>query len=247
MKEGKPLEELNNTDYDEKKLEKLLLMPIVCRKRNKSIEIKDEVIYTGQVFYTSPDEDMSDIAIDFYEILYSKALNGTKILTKQDITNCCFAGDTMNSFNTIANLLKRKNKELSTDEENLLRAYEKRYHCLANFWILPSCIGRRGRKGNNLDSMDIFLNSLEQDYDGVMKKHQSFYTAWGNISSFRTDHFLDRYVEKDTDSVRKLYAYKDAKKIIDEAIKRIEIRAEDISKSDIGKELWRYFCKHNLV
>lgn len=253
MVEGKKLKERLNDKEKAEKIEKLLLMPIKCRKKYKTIEIEGEVIYTGQEFYASPDEDMSDIAIAFYEIMYSKVLNSTKILTKSgiteitDITNCCFAGDTMNSYNTVANLVKRKNKKLTLEDKELLGKYQKKYHCLANFWILPSCLGRRGKKGNNLDSMDIFLNCIDKDYEGVMKKHESYYEAWNNISDFRKDHFLNGYINKDTDIVRKSYADKDGETLINEAIARMEQRAKDISKSDIGIELWKYFYEHNLV
>lgn len=244
MKEGNKLEE-KLTDEQKAEVQKILLLPIVCSKRYKSIEIQDNVIYSGQEFYTSPDEDMSDIAIVFYEILYANALNGKKILSGKDLANCCFAGDTMNSFNTILNMLKKK--ELSDEEEALLEKYQKHYHCLANFWILPSCIGRRSRKGNNLDSMDIFLNGIDEDYDGVMKKHLSYYKAWSNVSDFRKEHYLSGYKNKKTESIRKSYADKDGKSIINEAIERIKQRAKDISDSDKGKELWEYFQSHKWI
>ncbi len=244
MKEGNKLEE-KLTDEQKAQVQKILLLPIVCSKRYKSIEIQDNVIYSGQEFYMSPDEDMSDIAIVFYEILYANALDGKKILDRKDLTNCCFAGDTMNSFNTISNTFKKK--ELSGEEEALLEEYQNQYHCLANFWILPSCIGRRSRKGNNLDSMDIFLNGIDEDYDGVMKKHLSYYKAWSNALDFRKDHFLTGYINKKTESVRKSYAEKDGVTIINEAIKRIEQRAKDISGSDKGKELWEHFHRCNWI
>ncbi|MDD3416579.1 MAG: hypothetical protein PHY47_21735 [Lachnospiraceae bacterium] len=227
------------TDKQKAEVQKILLLPIVCSKRYKSIEIQGDEIHSGQKFYTSPDEDMSDIAIAFYEILYANALNGKKILSGEDLADCCFAGDTMNSFNTISNMLKKK--EISNEEEVLLEEYEKQYHCLANFWILPSCIGRRSRKGNNLDSMDIFLNSIDDDYDGVMKKHLSYYKAWSKVADFRRDHCLNGYVKRTTESVRKSYADKDGETIINEATDRIKQRAIDISESDKGKELWKYF------
>lgn len=236
-----------NKMYDKKRLEELLLMPIMCKARYKSIEIKNGIILTGQQFYSSPDEDMSDIAIAFYEIMYSKVLNGAKILIENkkrmitDITNCCFAGDTMNSFNTIANLLKDKKNELSNDDKKLLEDYQEKYHCLANFWILPTCLGRRGKKGNNFDSMDIFLNTLEEDYGGVFKKHQSYYRAWNNISSFRKAHFLEEYKQMKTAEIRELYLKKDAKTLIDISIKIMENRAKAISESNIGEKLWEYF------
>lgn len=251
--ENKRAEDLNNIDYDKEKLTELLLRPIVCSRKCKSIKIENGIISTGQEFYTKPDEDMSDIAIVFYEIIYSKVLNGAKLLTKNektkitDISNCCFAGDTMNSFNTIANFIKREHKELSKEDRDLLEKYQKKYHCLANFWILPACLGRRSKKGNNLDSMDIFLNGLEKDYDGIVKKHKSYYAVWSDFSNFRKDHFLGGYEKINTSTIRTLYAEKDVKNLINTAITRIERRAKDISESDIGKELWNYFCEHNLV
>lgn len=214
----------------------------MCKKYD-SLEIAENKIYSGQTYYSLPDADMSDIAVGFYRILYKKALDGVSILDGNDLANCCFAGDTMNSFNTISNMLRKK-ESLSNEEEKLLIKYEKQYHCLANFWILPSCIGRRSRKGNNLDSIDIFLNVLKEDYDSIMKKHLSYYRVWNNVFDFRKDHFLAGYNPIDTKRVRDLYAQRNGTKIINDAITRIEQRAKDISESKEAEELWNYFYEN---
>lgn len=45
------------------KVRKMLLMPIVVDKKVKEIHIKDDIIYSGQKYYSTADEDMSDFAI----------------------------------------------------------------------------------------------------------------------------------------------------------------------------------------
>jgi hypothetical protein len=110
--------------------------------------IEDDKVLSGQKYYSSADADMSDFAIGFYEIIYKEILKGKPILgQKGSLRNSEFAGDTMNSFNTIANCTPGagKSSRLRTEKEEwpeYLRVYHSQYHCLANFWILPMDIGR---------------------------------------------------------------------------------------------------------
>ena len=57
---------------------------------------------------------MSDFAIGFYSILYKGPLNNNPILDKKTnkLVNNNFAGDTMNSFNSIANCIPESGKKV---------------------------------------------------------------------------------------------------------------------------------------
>lgn len=92
----------NLDESDRNWLRKILLTPIKC-EGSKVLEIDDKhnVILTSDTryCYQNGDPDMSDLAIVFYKILYGKEM------LKSDGDFRCheFAGDTMNSFNSVAN------------------------------------------------------------------------------------------------------------------------------------------------
>ncbi|CUU47518.1 hypothetical protein [Clostridium beijerinckii] len=58
----------------------ILLMPIYCDKKHGKISREDNKIKTGQKYRSMPDEDMSDFAIGFYEIIYKDMLNSKPLL-----------------------------------------------------------------------------------------------------------------------------------------------------------------------
>ena len=108
-----------------------------------------DVVYLGQKYAsTYVDEDMSDYAVGFYEILYKNLLGNQPMLNdKGNIINWKFAGDTMNRFETTANKTpgagKMKAKRTPESEwSDFLRIYKRSYHSFANFWILPVETGR---------------------------------------------------------------------------------------------------------
>lgn len=53
---------------------KILRTPIICCKKVPKTFFKDNVIYSPQLYYSIPDEDMSDFSVGFYEIVYKKIL-----------------------------------------------------------------------------------------------------------------------------------------------------------------------------
>ena len=71
--------EKENTVY------KILLTPIKCDKNIPKICLKDTVIYSPQLYKSTPDEDMSDFSVGFYKIVYKDILGGNnvEILTSQ--------------------------------------------------------------------------------------------------------------------------------------------------------------------
>lgn len=227
---------------------KILKMPIVCQMDVCRPYVHEGKIYTGQKYRTVSgqvlDEDMSDIAIGYYEILYGNLLMGTKVLDTSSslLFDCCFAGDTMNSFNSIANVTKgagktTKQRTISEEWPEDLQKYYDSYHCLANFWLIPMCIGRTSKKLNYYDSMDIFLGNIKDNYEDVMKKHQHYYDRVGNYEEFEKIHHIQAYnpIEKYK------YCEDNSNKLIEQAMNRIEQRAKDISESDISQLLWEYF------
>lgn len=233
---------------------KILKTQIVCKNRKGGIEYdpNSKVIYTGQKYYSKLDEDMSDFSIEFYKIIYKDILYEQMLKKDGTLENQCFAGDTINSFNSIANLIPKVGKTIEerkgTSREEWpknLTEYVKQYHCLANFWILPLCIGRTGKKLNYYDSMDIFLDKLNKDYK-VLEKHSSYFNAFSTFSEFKEKHFITKYNINDINITLSMYKDNKAEELIKQAQKMIDERAKEISDSRYCEELWDYFHSWNL-
>lgn len=241
----------HNLEDKQAQVYKVLLCPIVCDLSiAHSPYKKGDVICSGQTYRTrsghTADPDMSDFAVGFYKIVYKELL--AELLDESGfLLNCCFAGDTMNSFNSIANVTPSagKSKKSRTPESlwpNELRDYKHQYHCLANFWLIPMCIGRTSMKLNHFDSMDIFLDLLKVDYESVLKVYKDYLSKINSFDSFVTTHFLDAYIP--TKQIK--YCEENAYRLIEQAADRIKRRAEDLAKSKHSDELWEYFDKLGL-
>ena len=103
----------------EDQIHEILFMPIYCDKKHDKISCEDNKIKTGQKYSSTADEDMSDFAIGFYEIVYKDILNSKPLLEHNgSLCNNEYAGDTMNSFNTIANITPWSRK-ISCNKEQL--------------------------------------------------------------------------------------------------------------------------------
>jgi hypothetical protein len=127
----------------------VLISPI---KRDEHITSSDKehiqilparITSTSSIYYRNKswDEDMSDIAIRFYKEVFSGLYN----------EDDKYVGDTMNSFNRIANRVPEagKSRKCRAPEDEWppwLQDYYSSYHCLANFWVLPMRVGRGGCK-----------------------------------------------------------------------------------------------------
>ena len=73
----------------------ILMMPIKCDKNVKTISIENNYILSGQKYRSMEDEDMSDFAVGFYEIIYDSIIEPKGILNENGkFTNSDFAGDT---------------------------------------------------------------------------------------------------------------------------------------------------------
>lgn len=233
----------------------VLLMPIFCEQHSgfgheRKVEIKKEKnkIITTQIYWQEykdrntgetfrydfqPDCDMSDFACGFYEIIYKDFLNGKKIV---DDNGCLvdkeYAGDTMTSVSRLPNL---KNK----------------YHCLANFWVIPMELGRKSAHKLSKtsryfcieDFMDRFLLLLKYRLNEYKTDFPNYFIK-DKFEDFSSLHFLrESYV----DGKGNIIQYSD---FIDEQTEQylwncIRTRANDIA-GKYGNELWKYFEKNNL-
>lgn len=252
---------MNKTeDIKRKQVYYILLKPIECTTNDtKTIFLYNNMIYSSQAYHTKNgkcyDPDMSDFAIGFYKILYKDILNSHCILTKEGtLMNDEFAGDTMNSFNIIANHTPGagKSKKSRTPKEKwpeYLRIYKKQYHCLANFWILPREIGRtqygilnKLKEAN--DYMDKFLKKVETTID--FTNDREYYEKFKNWKLFVKKHYLiNSYVSKTLEV--EIYSENDSESFIEKAIEKMELRAKLIAESEIALELWEYFNAYDLV
>ena len=236
----------------------ILLKPIDCDKSQSKVYLSENRVISGQTYYSSADADMSDFSIGFYEIIYKEVLKGKPILgQKGSLKNSEFAGDTMNSFNTIANCTPGagKSSRQRTEKEEwpeYLRGYQTQYHCLANFWILPMEIGRttKGKLNKSIkpisDYMDRFLQLVESEvsYNGRDREYFKSFSGWND---FVSKHFLNGYL--DNNQQIELYSYFDEKghpNFITSALQKIEQRATCIAESEYANELWEYFDELKL-
>lgn len=246
----------------QKQVYEILLMPIECEKyKYNSIYREGKIIYTGQR-YTSKfsDADMSDFAIGYYEIIYKSVLRGELILSDDgNLSNPNFAGDTMNSFNTVANRVpgagkSRKARKLISRLlwPQYLQAYELNYHCLANFWLLPLELGRtlkpmsKARVGK--DYMDRFLQVYATDVKYYEVKYEQYFTRIGGFTEFANTHFL---IGNNVNENMQIEVYstpiKDGRKFIQRAQEIMKHRADLISKSAYAEPLWDYFNKLGIL
>jgi hypothetical protein len=226
---------------NQEQVKEILQMPIVCNKSIKGTVRRENVIYTGQKYYSNADEDMSDFAVGFYEIIYSNILKSGSILTERGyLVDKNFVGDTMNSFKIISNTY---NHNSSCWEKYLWEFFDK-YHCLANFWIIPMDIGRKSKKNNQYDSMDIFLNTVNNEFEDLSNKYTNYFGYLENPKEFLSKHFVDK--PKDNSKIREYYSSRDSEQLVGYAMNDIKKRAHKISTSEYSSKLWKYFNELKL-
>ena len=226
----------------------LLLAPIVCddRQRDKPIR-QGNTILTGQRYAsTFIDEDMSDFAVGFYEILYNRPILDNRGFIK----DLDYAGDTMNSFETTARRVLGRERPPEVEWPCYLREYKQRYRCLANFWVLPLEMGRtlkgplnKARRAQ--DYMDRFLRLIrtEAPFGGDGGGFFQSFTDW--------DDFVERQF------LRRGYLAREGKikemsggspeSFISGALAAMEDRARDIAESEYMEPLWSYFERNGVL
>lgn len=247
----------------------ILLMPIECYKdyNNGNIEIKKEnvkenvKIMSSQMYYPqyinenlipfrydwnpdkNPDEDMSDFACRFYEIIYKGILPGNTIIDKVgNLSDKQYCGDTMTSVSKIPSL-------------------KDRYHCLANFWILPMHIGhtfsgtpkylKKWSKTSDIynteDFMDRWLLLLKYKFVDFKENFSYYFHNFKSFEEFVDTHFLKgSYVDDNYNIVK----YSDSSLSEADLPKTLfgfmETRAKVISTSNYADDLWEFFNGYNL-
>lgn len=219
-------------------IKKILLMPIVSSKSVEGITIatrKDDgsqFILSSQRYNNETDEDMSDIAISYYETIYEKS----KPILNSDgkLANEQFAGDTMNSYRQIVS-----RNGCSEDKK---KEWFDLYHCLANFWILPMEIGRKGiclsKTKEAKDYMDGFLLFLRNNYNQYKEKYIYFFADM-NFDDFIKWECIDMYVENN--HIIQITGLKNPEDSINTMMKLVDMRASTLSKR-YTNELYKLFC-----
>jgi len=175
------------------------------------------------------DADMCDLAVEFYKVFQFP--NGEPVYS----LDLRFLGDTMNSLNTTRWTYYRStavDKSYQEFRHNPkiwppeLQELQSRYHCLANFWVLPMRIARggchlggacginRGCNNNEKDYVDKHLvkvvNFFLDDKDSFdcqsCGNHSDFYARFGageeGLSNFKSILCLEPYFESDGTPVK---------------------------------------------
>ena len=169
-------------------IEKILLTPIKVvssRQGKKKIFLKDGCIYTTCSLSKRKDCDVSDAAIYFYRFLYD--------FDKDWLPSEMFDGDTINSYNTVGRFASEGKKNF----------WANRYHCLANFWVLPVEIGRK-------------TNELSKSSGG---KQVATIESFNKGKRDYIDRFLHKYIESNKTYIAKYKEYSDRFPIKDFASK----------------------------
>lgn len=234
------------TREQREQVKEVLLTPIICQKRNKGIFLDNGVINSNQQYIRRADEDMSNVAVAFYNIIYKDIIPQNSILDGKFLADNNFAGDTINSYRSIARLVDFEQCDFHIKE--MVEEYYKSYHCLANFWVLPMKIGRQlPAKLNKYDSIDIFLEQISclEKYNNKIRKQYDLYGQKISCSNFKKIHFLQSYNEEK--NFGNYYQRKDVAYIINRAKTMINNRALEISNSDKAKDLYLDFCEKKLI
>lgn len=238
-------------DVKEKRVYDILLTPIICDKKIPQIIIQDGIIKSPQLYYSCADADMSDISMGFYRIVYKDILtdsNGEILNDKGYPIDKEFMGDTMHSFNSLANIiLKDSSKNFRSPVEKWpeeLNEYYLKYHCLANFWIIPMRHGRTSAKLSKYDSLDYYLTRVKDRFIDDTDGYFGRFVSW---EKFLASHCMSSYILRSNPLI--MYSSSDKKRCISE-LNRInefwKTRAEELVNKHTD-ELYEYFCKLGLV
>lgn len=245
------------------KVKEILLCPIIASKHFDGIRLftdfeGNKIILSGQKYGSIADEDMSDFAIGFYETVYQGLIPDKKLL-KEDggLLNMQFAGDTMNAKVYCG-------KDVDTNS-----SWKSKYHCLANFWLLPVHVGRtsaktpaderkysKSKNGIN-DFLDKFLEYYSDKYIEYADKYGDYVNCMAqdrdedkkikdtDIGVFYKNHYLlGSFVEKKNDGYKITNFSCDNKEldinICEDVWNLIKCRADKLAE-ECGEQLYKYF------
>lgn len=220
----------------------------------------NKIILSGQKYGSIADEDMSDFAIGFYETVYQGLIPDKKLL-KEDggLSNMQFAGDTMNA------------KVYCGKDVDTISSWKSKYHCLANFWLLPVNVGRSSAKtptderiySKSKNGINDFLDKFLEYYSDKYKEYADKYGDYVNcmaqdrdedknsehtdIGAFYKNHcLLGSFVEKKNDGYTITNFSCNNKKldinICEDVWDRIKCRAGKLAE-ECGEQLYKYFFK----
>lgn len=240
----------------------LLLTPILCSRTAQNIFHEGDHILSPQRYCYGLDPDMSDFAVGFYEVLYGDTLLAGQKLLRPDgfVADVELAGDTMNSFNTVANIVlgdvDSKHRSPKSEWPEDLRIFHRRFSSLANYWLLPMRLGRTGTKLNRYDSVDLFLDRLKSEFPQLQSAETISYRGFQANNYFRQFRDYDdfcgiHYASAGIEAEKLLTLYRnkdDCPTIIRAMIDNIEVRAKWIAEdSTIADPLWEYFAGLGLL
>jgi len=252
----------------------ILLCPVFCIKDYHGIDVfKDadgnNVIVSGQKYISDvSDEDMSDFTVGYYDILYRNVLNSihfTSILDEHGyLVSREFAGDSINSFTSIATVGLGPNWKFNVSPAqwpDYLSEYHKRYHCLANFWLIPMRHGRRGMKLSKYDSGRYYICRILNEYSKfsadkniIYNKHKyKNYFRVVSKNDFLNLHHIDSDITDSSDLLALLSPYKkhndsNCRELVSEAMKMLKNRACKIALDDeVSSGLYDYFAELGLI
>lgn len=245
-------------DIKKEQVYNILLMPIECTKhsgfnteRKIIIKKKKNCIETTQTYWPEyidkntgekfrynfkSDCDMSDFACGFYEIVYKDLLNGKQVVNNNGcFVDKNFAGDTMTSVSKLPRL-------------------KNRYHCLANFWIIPMELGRKSKHELSKtskkycieDFMDRFLLLLKYNLDDYKKEFQNYFFKIDSFEKISNFHFIgDSYLDEEYNVIQYSDTInEDTESYLWNCIKK---KAKMISNSEFSSELWQYFNNNKII
>jgi len=192
----------------------------------------------------NPDCDMSDFACGFYEIIYRDILPGHIVCEDGNLFDKEFAGDTMNTVKKMPSLTEK-------------------YHCLANFWLLPMQLGRMSNHELSKtdpqymiqDYMDRFLIAVQDKLEEYRRVFPRCFAEMRTFEDMVNVHSLEgSYVEliDSEDLAEKEYVvqtFSDMPTVFKEETvwECIQKRARVIADSQYGEELERYFISLGLI
>lgn len=223
----------------------LLLMPIVASKSVRGITLATRsdtnkiCILSGQQYIGSVDEDMSDIAIEFYKVIY-----GINDILEDDgrLFNQEYAGDTMNSYQQITG-------RVSCTVERKMEWFDA-YHCLANFWMLPMEVGRKGIKGYSKsqvskDYMDGFLHVLKCRFEEYRCRYSQFFKDTNCFEDFCKKQYIEK-IYSSNDEIKKITGFTEADEGIGVMKNLVESRAELLAQK-YKDELFNMFKRIGIL
>lgn len=227
----------------------ILLMPIICDKSYNSIILENNTIKTPQTYCSKyTDADMSDFAIGFYEIIYESILKNNILNKEGQLIDSEFVGDTMNSFNIVANKTENAGTKSSLRTPisvwpDYLVDYYNTYHCLANFWLVPLVIGRTieplSKAKTSYDFMDRFLKVYKNRKKEYSEAFNRYFSSFKDFNHFAEVHFLlGSYLNPNIITFSYLPS---TREVIEEIKSMMEKRAYNIAISKYSRPLWNYF------